>query len=161
MNADDNGLQKNDEPVPVAVETHPLGMGIGAAGGLAAGAAAGSIVGPVGTVIGAAIGALAGGFAGKSVAEMIDPNAEDAFWRENYATRPYVNADYGYDDYGPAYRYGVDAFGRHEGRPFEEVESKLETEWTHAKGTSRLEWDHAKSATRDAWERVRFDIDHG
>mgnify|MGYP003391712891 CR=1 FL=1 len=30
----------------------------------------------------AAVGAIVGGLAGKGVAEMVDPTAEDAYWRE-------------------------------------------------------------------------------
>lgn len=50
----------------------------------------------VGTDIGAAVGAVAGGPAGgglggKGVAEVIDPTREDAYWRENYSDRPYVD----------------------------------------------------------------------
>src|SRR5918912_1086497 len=91
----------NRDPLSGAPGAHPVGTGVGAAaGGLAAGAAAGTVAGPVGTLVGAAIGAVAGGLAGKGVAEMIDPTAEDAYWQDNYRSRPYYAADYSYDDYG-------------------------------------------------------------
>ena len=35
-----------------------------------------------------------------SAGTTIDSAAEDAYWRENYASRPYIDGAYGYDDYG-------------------------------------------------------------
>jgi hypothetical protein len=139
--------------------SHPVGTGVGAAaGGLAgaaaAGAIAGSSVGPAGTLVGALAGAVVGGLAGKGIAELVDPSAEDAYWRDTYSTRPYVTPGSTYDDYGPAYRYGVDSYGRYEGRPFDEIETDLERDWSRARGESKLAWENAKHATRDSWQRV-------
>ena len=134
---------------------HPVGTGIGAAlGGAAAGAAAGTVAGPVGTVVGAALGAIVGGLAGKSVAESIDPTREDLYWRENYNRRPYVTQGATYDDYGPAYGYGVAAYGQYAGRNFNEVEDDLSRDWVNARGRSSLDWERARDATRDAWNRA-------
>jgi len=139
--------------------SHPVGTGVGAAAGgiagaAAAGAIAGSSVGPAGTVVGALAGAVVGGLAGKGIAEMIDPAAEEAYWRDNYSSRPYITREATYDDYGPAYRYGVDSYSRYEGRPYDEIESDLARDWDRAKGKSKLKWEHAKNATRDSWQRV-------
>ena len=139
--------------------SHPVGTGVGAAvggiaGAAATGAVAGSAAGPAGTVVGAIAGAVVGGLAGKGIAHLIDPEAEDAYWRESYSNRPYVASGASYDDYGPAYRYGVDSYGRYEGRPFDEVESDLERDWERARGESKLTWQNAKHATRDSWQRV-------
>jgi phage tail tape-measure protein len=135
-----------------------------AVGGAAAGAAAGSVAGPVGTVVGAAVGAVAGGYAGKAAAESIDPTTEDAYWRENYTSRPYYESGTTYDEYAPAYRYGWESRQQFHDRRFEDVESDLERGWTKAKGNSRLGWEKAKLATRDAWHRVERaipgDADH-
>jgi hypothetical protein len=153
----------NRDPLSGTPGSHPIGTGVGAAiGGAAAaagtaaatGAAAGTVAGPVGTVVGAAIGAVVGGLAGKAVAEKIDPTAEDTYWRENYSTRPYVAAGSGYDDYGPAYRYGVESYGMHDGRSFDEVEPELSSGWDRARGTSGLDWNDAKHASRDAWQHI-------
>jgi hypothetical protein len=143
-----------DERNPLG--SHPAGTAAGAvAGAVAAGAAAGSVAGPVGTVIGAAVGGIAGGLIGKGIADMVDPKAEDAYWRDNYQDRDYVDASATYDkDYGPAYRYGVDAYARNPSRHYDEVESDLSSGWDNARGESGLEWDRAKHATRDAWQRV-------
>ena len=47
----------------------------------------------------AAVGAIVGGLAGKGVAEMVDPTAEDAYWREHYKDRTYAADGSSYDDY--------------------------------------------------------------
>lgn len=155
MNPNERKGTPNRDPITGAPGAHPVGTGVGAAaGGLAAGAAAGSVAGPVGTVAGAAIGAVVGGLAGKGVAEMIDPTVEEAYWRENYVSRPYVTQGSTFDDYGPAYRYGVDNYSRYQGRKFDEVEPELGREWQRAKGKSSLEWERAKHAARDSWQRV-------
>ena len=101
---------QNLDPITGEPGAHPIGTGIGAAaGGAAAGAAVGTVAGPVGTIAGAAVGALLGGWAGKSVAEYVDPTAEDAYWQQNFQDRPYAQGGR-YEDYGPAYRYGVNAY---------------------------------------------------
>jgi uncharacterized protein YcfJ len=149
------GTDANRDPWSGASGAHPIGTGIGAiAGGMAAGAATGTVAGPVGTVIGAAIGAVVGGLAGKGVAESIDPTREDAYWRDNYSTQSYVMAGSSYDDYGPAYGYGVSSYGKHDGRTFDEAEPGLSRGWSAARGKSELSWNKAKNASRDAWNRV-------
>jgi len=151
----DRNKDANLDPITGAAGAHPVGTGLGAAaGGIAAGAVAGTVVGPVGTVVGAVVGAVVGGLAGKGVAEAIDPTAEEAYWRENYASRSYVQKNQSFEDYGPAYRYGVDSYGRNEGRTFEQAEPDLKREWERNKGTSRLTWDNARLASRDSWQRL-------
>lgn len=145
----------NRDPITGAPGAHPVGTGLGAAaGGMAAGAAAGAVAGPVGAVAGAAVGAVVGGLAGKSIAENIDPTIEEAYWRENYRNRPYISKDYSYDDYGPAYMYGVDNYSRYQGKTFDQVEPDLSRDWQRAKGKSRLAWEDAKHATKDSWQRL-------
>lgn len=144
----------NRDPLTGAPGSHPVGTGVGAvAGGMAAGAAAGTVAGPVGTAVGAAVGAIVGGLAGKGIAESIDPTAEDAYWRDNYRSRPYAS-DASYDDYGPAYAYGVSSYPNYSGRRFDEVESDLSRDWDRARGKSSLTWERAKHAVRDSWNRL-------
>lgn len=145
----------NRDPITGEPGAHPVGTGVGAAaGGMAAGAAAGTVVGPVGTVIGAAVGAVAGGLAGKGVAESVDPTVEDAYWRENYVNRPYVKQGDSFDDFGPAYRYGLDSYGRADGRTFDDLEPDLRRDWESNRGSSTLNWDRARLASRDSWQRA-------
>ena len=87
-----------------------------------------------------------------------DPIAEDAYWRKNYKDRPYAG-DTSYDDFGPAYRYGVDAFGLYPGRSFDEAEADLSRSWAKSRGTSGLSWERAKSAVRDAWNRLSYSVE--
>ena len=146
---------QNLDPISGAPGAHPVGTGVGAGGGGIAGAAIGTAVGgPVGAVVGAALGAIAGGLAGKGVAEMIDPTVEDAYWRDNYSSRPYVEANSSYDDYAPAYRYGWESRGNQAGRSFDEAANELSAGWDKAKGNSRLGWDRAKHAVKDSWHKV-------
>lgn len=149
------GTDANRDPITGAPGAHPVGTGLGAAaGGAAAGAAVGSVAGPVGTAAGVVAGAIIGGLAGKGIAEKIDPTVEDAYWRENYRTREYVDQGADYDVYAPAYRTGYEGYGRYAGKRFEEVEPELQREYEAHRGTTGVAWDKAKHATRDAWHRV-------
>ena len=109
---------------------------------------------PVGTVVGAAVGAIVGGLAGKGVAEAIDPTRELVYWRENYKTRPYADKATAFDEYAPAYGYGVAAYTKYPGRSFDDVDSDLSRDWNASRGKSTLGWDRARFASRDAWDRV-------
>lgn len=156
----ERGSSENRDPITGAPGMHPVGTGLGAAaGGIAAGALAGSVAGPIGTVVGAVAGAVAGGLAGKGVAEMIDPTVENAYWHENFTKRPYITSGATFDDYGPAYSYGVTSYGQAKGQSFEQKEPELMRDWEGAKGTSRLNWDNAKYAARDSWQRVSGSVE--
>ena len=92
-------------------------------------------------------------FIGKAAAEAIDPTAEDAYWRQNHASRPYSKGS-DYDTYQPAYRYGWEARNRYPQDTFEAREAELQAGWSTARGQTQLEWENAKLAARDAWNRV-------
>jgi hypothetical protein len=146
----------NRDPLSGEVGSHPVGVGLGAAaGGMALGAAVGTIAGPIGMAVGALVGAVAGGLAGKGAAEMIDPTAEDAYWRANYASRAYATPREAYEEWGPAYAYGVAHYNRNVGHDFNEFEGELERGWETARGTSSMEWTRARLAAYDAWEHAR------
>jgi hypothetical protein len=145
----------NPDPITGAPGSPPVGTSVGAAGGAVAGAAVGAVVGgPVGAAVGGVVGAVAGGAAGHGMAEAANPTVEDAYWRENYVNRDYVDRARPYSDYRPAYRYGWESRANYAGRKFDEVESELGRGWDKAKGESRMAWDEAKRATSDAWHRV-------
>ena len=157
-----NNPDANPDPITGAPGSHPIGTGVGAAGGGVAGAAAGAAIGamasgpaaPVGGAIGAVIGAVAGGLAGKGAAEAVNPTAEDAYWRENYRTRPYYQAGTDYEDFRPAYKYGWESHGRYYGKSFDESEADLRRDWEKDPACKNLTWDRARSAARDACDRV-------
>jgi hypothetical protein len=85
---------------------------------------------------------------------------EEAWWRENYASRPYVRADLPFDFYSPAFRYGYESANRYRGRKWEEVESELEGGWDSVRGSSRSTWQEIKDAVKDAWNHITGD-EHG
>ena len=141
----------------------PVGVGVGATGGVAAGAATGAAIGtavggPIGLVVGGVLGAIAGGvgggYAGNEIAHAIDPEAEDSYWASSYSSRPYVGKNTSYTQYRPAYRYGVSAATKIEGKSFEEVESDLRKGWGHSHGKSHMTWEDARPAGRDAYDRA-------
>ena len=104
-------------------------------------------------VIGTGLGATAGGMAGKGTASVVNPTAEDGYWRESYSREPYYAAGQSYDDYAPAYSLGYNGRNRYNS-DFESAESQLASDWNTTKGTSKLSWDQAKHATRAAWHRA-------
>jgi len=150
----------DDTSRPVATGVGALlgGAAGGVAGGAAAGAAMGGLTGPVGAAVGAVVGGVAGALAGKDFAEVVDPVAEDAYWRDNYPSRSYSDGS-DYDNYRPAYGYGVDAYKRNPHRSFDDVEPELGRDWDNNRGGSSLKWERAKHATRDAWQRVSDSVE--
>jgi hypothetical protein len=68
-----------------------------------------------------------GGLAGKGIAEAIDPTTEEAYWRENFSGRPYVKGESKFDDYGPAYRHGAEAYGGSKGCSFPAIRIATES----------------------------------
>ena len=138
--------------------THPLGVVGGAITGMLVGLVGGLAAGPVGSLLGAVIGAVAGAMVGASLAAgpEVDVSEHDRYWRQDYATRPYVPEGASYDDYGPAYRHGSRAALRSaQPRDWPAAEDKLARGWNASRETSRLGWEQARPAVRDAWERAR------
>ncbi len=143
----------NRDPITGTPGAHPVGTGLGAVGGGVAGAAIGAVGGPVGAVAGAVIGAVAGGYGGKAAAEAVDPTGQDAYWEQNFKTRPYA-AKSEFKQYRSAYRYGYESPSRFPGKSFDDAAPELERGWLQSRSDSTLNWEQAKQATRDAWDRV-------
>lgn len=143
----------NRDPITEEPGAHPVGTGVGATGGALAGAAAGAMAGPLGAAVGGVVGAVVGGLAGKAAAESLNPTAEEAFWRENYDKQPYYQSGHSFDDYGPAYRLGLDKRAVSDD-PWTSVEPTLASDWARTRGDSRLDWERAAPASRAAWERA-------
>ena len=145
----------NLDPLTDEPGAHPVGTGLGAVvGGAGAGVAAGALGGPVGAIAGGVVGAVAGGLAGKATAEMANPTAQDAYWREAHTREVYYEPGRSYDqDYRPAYALGWSPVGTAEG-PFEAVEPRLRERWERERGPSLLDWEQARAPARAAWERV-------
>lgn len=143
----------NRDPLSDETGSHPVGTGVGAAGGAVAGAAAGMVAGPLGMAVGGVVGAVVGGLAGKAAAEAVNPTQEEAHWRDRFTQEPYYEQGRSFDDYGPAYRYGVESRTRYE-EDWDTAASKLESGWEGARGGSSLDWQRAQPASRAAWDRV-------
>lgn len=99
----------------------------------------------------------------------INPTLEDEYWRANFASRPYVRADRGYEFYRPAYQLGWEARGQHPAnRQWREVEPDLRRNWEQhfgapssaestgqkAKNTTVGIWDEIKDAVKEGWEHA-------
>ncbi len=132
---------------------HPVGTGVGVVGGAVAGAAAGMAAGPLGMAVGGVAGAVVGGLAGRAVAEVVNPADEEAHWRDRYTQEPYYEQGRSFDDYGPAYRYGMETRSQTQ-EDWDTAASRLESGWAGARGNSALDWERARPASRAAWERV-------
>ena len=153
-NENPEGTDANRDPISGAPGAHPVGTGLGAAGGGAAGAALGAVAGPVGAAVGLVAGAIAGGLGGKGVAEQIDPTTADAYWREQYSSRSYVDRNTPYETYAPAYRTGYTGRSRYPEKSYEEAEADLRRDYDGSDGSAQLGWEKAQPAVRDAWHHV-------
>ncbi|MEP0900303.1 hypothetical protein [Nodosilinea sp. FACHB-13] len=150
----------NPDPITGEHGARPVGTGVGAASAGAVGTAVGVIVGgPIGGAVGAVVGSVAGGLLGKGVAETLDPTVEDEYWRHNYATRPYVEADHSYEDYSPAYRVGYEGHSTYskQGMSYQDAEPQLRQRYEQH-GTHRIGWDKARHASQDAWHRREHSV---
>jgi hypothetical protein len=83
---------------------------------------------------------------------MLDPAGEEAYWRENYATQPFYEAGFTYDDYHPGYRT--------DGKAAPATKAAASMRSRRAEGRlraqrrgSRLGWDRNRHAARAAWDR--------
>ncbi|MDQ3289332.1 MAG: glycine zipper family protein [Pseudomonadota bacterium] len=151
-----NERYRNPGSTTGTTDSHPVGVAVGGVtGGAAAGAIAGTMFGPIGTLIGAGIGVVAGAAVGRGVADRIDEEGENEYWRNEYQTRPYAKHEYDFDrDYSSAYSYGLRAREQMGTRTFDEAENELRDGWEQSRGESRLDWDEARPAIRDAFNRA-------
>jgi len=153
---------RNPDPISDQPGSHPVETGIGAViGGVASGMAVGAVGGPVGAVIGGIVGgAAAGGLAGKGVGELIDPTTEDNWLREYHETTTRTGtapaAVKSYEDYRPAYRYGMTSAteSSYAGKRFEDVEPELRTRYESDKSNKSMPWSSVSGAVRDAYDRT-------
>jgi hypothetical protein len=85
---------------------------------------------------------------------IINPTAEEAYWRDAYRSEPYYRSEFTYEDYSPAYRVGYTGPVRRNGE-FETLEGELKNDFDRVRGRSRLRWEEAREATRAAWRRAK------
>ena len=78
---------------------------------------------------------------------------DDSYFRGHW-TSNFANQGGSYDDYAPAYRYGTSMArsDMYRGRPWNDVESNLRTDWEARNPGST--WEKMKAAVRHGWERI-------
>ncbi|MCL1527181.1 hypothetical protein [Xanthomonas nasturtii] len=82
----------------------------------------------------------------------------DTHYEGRFDSASYRDADYSYDDYRPAYRYGMQARQQHAGRQWDDhLERDLGDGWDRFKANSRLSWEKAKHAVREAFDSEQHD----
>lgn len=79
----------------------------------------------------------------------VDDDYYRSHWNSNYASEGKT-----YDEYAPAYRYGSEMRRSelYRGRPFEDVETDLRSDWARTHPGSA--WESFKAAVRHGWERM-------
>lgn len=78
---------------------------------------------------------------------------EEAYFRGHW-TRSYAGDGGTYDDYAPAYTYGstMARSDLYRGRPWDDVERNLRSDWEARNPDSA--WEKVKAAIRHGWERI-------
>ncbi len=84
--------------------------------------------------------------------EQLTPD-DDAYFRGHW-TSNFANAGGRYEDYAPAYGYGssMARSQMYRGRPWEDVETSLRSDWESRNPGSA--WENFKAAVRHGWERM-------
>jgi uncharacterized protein (TIGR02271 family) len=79
--------------------------------------------------------------------------ADDDYFRRHW-TSNYASEGGQYDEYEPAYRYGsqMRRSELYRGRPWEDVETDLRTNWEASYPSSA--WERFKAAIREGWDRI-------
>jgi hypothetical protein len=108
------------------------------------------------SVLGATAGVAAGAaqaLAGRARARPADPVTEELYWREHFASEPYYDGSFAFEEYLPAWRTGWEGRAKYPGRTFEHAERELKQDFHWSRGGSRLLWDQARPAVKAAFER--------
>lgn len=134
---------------------HILGTGSATLGGGIVGAAVGAVLGGMpGVTLGAVAGGALGALIGQRLSEAADPRGDLGHFEQVYRTTPYYVAGMGWEDYAPAYRYGLDTYATRGGQSLDEAAAALAQGWPRARGGSRLEWAQAQPAVAHAWREL-------
>jgi len=132
---------------------HSLARRIGTIAGTILGGAAGTVAGP-GTAVGGMVGGAAGGITGEDIAERLDAEGEDRYWREQHVREPYYVEGSSYETrYAPIYRLGWESRVKYHGRVYDDAAPYIRAEFDAMPG-KEMPWDEAEPAVRAAWERA-------
>ena len=84
--------------------------------------------------------------------------AADQHFQERFQQADYKAQDETFDDYRPAYRYGVLAKTRYADRDWDDsLERELAQDWQRHSGGSRLDWERARAGVREAFTSPYID----
>lgn len=76
----------------------------------------------------------------------------DRYFESRFNDAPYRNPDETFNDYRPAYRYGVHARTRLGQRDWDEaLDQELARDWERHRGGSQLSWERARNGVREAF----------
>lgn len=76
----------------------------------------------------------------------------DRHFESRFGESTYADKDETFDDYRPAYRYGVLARTRHGSRDWDEdFDRELSGDWDRHRGSSTLSWERARPGVREAF----------
>lgn len=104
-----------------------------------------------------AAGVIAGVFGPVEKNEIINPDVEDAFWREQHPVAPYAIGE-PYEDYESAYRAGYEAYAENPGKSFADAETDIRKKYESMKQYESMKpllpWKKARPAAQAAWSRI-------
>jgi hypothetical protein len=157
--------QRDHSPDPLfrAMAAHPLGVAAGAVIGAAAGFLVASLFdGAATTLVGALIGVLAGATIAAGIAERSGRShgtddasrhdLSDRYFAERFERADYRRHDATFEDYRPAYRYGLHARTQRGAVIWDDaLERELASEWHLHRGDSKLDWDQARAGVYEAF----------
>jgi len=157
--------QRDGFPDPLfrAMAAHPLGVAAGAVIGAVAGYLVVSLfAGAAATLVGAVIGVLAGATIAAGIAERSGRSHgsddasrhdfSDRYFAERFEQAAYRRPDAIFEDYRPAYRYGLHARTQRGAVIWDDaLERELASEWHLHRGDSKLDWNQARAGVYEAF----------
>ena len=88
----------------------------------------------------------------------MNPTVEEAYWRENFKSRPYYREGLSYADTSRLIATdGKRRFARESQPRAGQAEADLQKGWENAMAATYRPWAKTRGATRDAWDRVHGD----
>lgn len=82
---------------------------------------------------------------------VVHGSIERAYWRTHFGARDYVDPNYGFRAYEPAYRYGWEFRAGYGAADWRAAERELAAGWPRYKGDCPLTWEEAAPAVRDGY----------